>query len=212
MRFIDFISGTARVCSRARALQRLAFAAIIGLAVVTPILPTTLLKLELADLIRQSSAIVRARVQDATAISRNGDVFTLYHLEIAEILKSQKGQAPTELAIPGGVAGGIRQAVPGAPSLRLGAEYVFFLWTGKSGLTQLMGLSQGLFTLNDLGKGEAEAVQIPATEQMLDATGHGVHPSAIVMKISDLRTRVAQILAQSVSSESRQVARNGESK
>lgn len=203
MRFNDFIFGTARVFRHVCAV-RLAALAIASIVWVAPILPTTFLQLDLADLIRQSTAIVRARVKNATTISRNGDVFTLYHLEIAETFKSQKGQTPVELAIPGGVAGGIRQAVPGAPSLRPGAEYVFFLWTGKSGLTQLMGLSQGLFTVNGLGKGETELAQTPVTEQMLDATGHAVHLPAIVMKISDLRKQVAQVLGQS--SESRQLA------
>ena len=51
----------------------------------------------------------------------------------------------------GGVAGGIRQSVSGAPELKPGQEYVLFLWTSRSGLTQVIGLSQGLFQLSEEG-------------------------------------------------------------
>ena len=45
--------------------------------------------------------------------------------------------------------------VAGAPTLRAGREYVLFLWTSRSGLTQLMGMSQGLFSVERTTAGDA---------------------------------------------------------
>ena len=53
--------------------------------------------------------------------------------------------------MPGGVVNGIRQSVTGAPELKPGQEYVLFLWTSRSGLTQVIGLSQGLFKVSEEG-------------------------------------------------------------
>ena len=37
--------------------------------------------------------------------------------------------------------------------LKIGDEYVFFVWTSRSGLAQIIGLSQGLFNVLPDGKG-----------------------------------------------------------
>ena len=55
--------------------------------------------------------------------------------------------------MPGGVVDGIRQSVSGAPELKPGQEYVMFSVDQPSGLTQVMGLSQGLFKLSEEGSG-----------------------------------------------------------
>ena len=71
-------------------------------------------------------------------------IYTHYQLQVSERYKGA-AESTVDLAIPGGVVNGIRQVWGGAPQLDSGDEYVFFLWTGKSGLTQVMGLTQGLF-------------------------------------------------------------------
>jgi len=164
---------------------------------VLPISATTLQQLPLDDMARQSTAILRARVLSAHAIIRDGDVFTIYQLETLENLKAAGSQSTTrELAVPGGVADGIRQAVAGAPVLRKGAEYVLFLWTGRSGLTQLMGLSQGLFSVEPKGSsGDALVKREAASDRMLDAAGRPVQDRALVMPWSQLRAQVHQVLS-----------------
>ena len=117
-----------------------------ALGVAPALRGTTLEQLDLDELIHGSTAVVRAKVSGSTAVRRQNDVFTIYKLDVMEQWKSQPGSnAPLEVAVPGGVAGGIRQMVSGAPLLHPGEEYVLFLWQGRSGLIQLMGLSQGLF-------------------------------------------------------------------
>ena len=80
-------------------------------------------------------------------------------------------QTATEVAVPGGVVDGIRQSVTEAPELKPGQEYVLFLWTSRSGLTQVIGLSQGVFQLSEEGSGKAVAKRPAASELMLDRSG-----------------------------------------
>ena len=172
----------------------------LALSVIAPgfvsrVRATTLEQLTLDDMIRQSTAIVRARVTGSHAGTRGGNIYTYFQLQTVE---SWKGQAITEVAIPGGVAGGIRQSVSGAPELKPGQEYVLFLWTSRSGLTQVIGLSQGLFKLSEEGseggRGVAMAQRPAASELMLNRSGLPVDDHAVSMPVQDLRARVLQAL------------------
>lgn len=149
---------------------------------------TTLQQLSLGDMAAKATSIVRARVTGSRAVVRGTDVFTLYRFEALEVLK--QGSVVAEVGVPGGVAGGMRQVVAGAPVLRPGQEYVFFLWTSRSGLTQLMGMSQGLFTLKKTSSGDLLASRAAAGEQMLDAEGHAAMDQAVSMPWAELKAKV----------------------
>ena len=92
--------------------------------------------------------------------------------------------------------------VPGAPVLQRGREYLLFLWTGRSGITQLMGLSQGLFTVAQTAGGEAKIVQTKATERMLDGSGRAVQPGVLTLTLAELRLRVSQFGSKPPGSQS----------
>ncbi len=159
-------------------------------ALVATAAATTLQQLPLDEMARQATAIVRAKVFPSKAILRNGAVYTLYRIETLETLKADTSRPwASAVAVPGGVAGGIRQPVEGAPLLQDGAEYVLFLWTSPSGLTQIMGLSQGLFLLQS-GTARREA----AGERMLNAAGQPVLDAALVMPFTQLKTQIEQAL------------------
>jgi len=159
------------------------------LALLAPLGATTLEQLTLDDMIRKSTAIVRARVTGSYADYRGSDIYTHFRLQVVETWKSP---AITDVAIPGGVVNGIRQSVAGAPELQPGREYVLFLWTGRSGLTQIMGLSQGLFNVSEEGSGGVLARRPPASELMLDRSGNPVEDHSLRIQIRDLRARVLQ--------------------
>src|SRR5580765_645280 len=91
-----------------------------------PASATILQQLTLAEMVQKSTSIVRARVIGSSEVARSGGVFTIYKFETLETVKS--GPATREVAVPGGVAEGMRQVVAGAPTLRAGREYVLFLW------------------------------------------------------------------------------------
>lgn len=176
----------------------LAFLLALAAPVAGPLQATTLQQMTLAEMIAQSTAIVRARVGDVQSGLRGRDVFTYYRLEILETLKaSTVPNMGALVAVPGGTLrggrlGGIQQNVAGAPALQPGAEYVFFLWTSRSGLTQVIGLSQGLFQVQRGVDGAAVLSREAATELMLDAEGHVVEDRAIRMDLPELRHRVAE--------------------
>jgi hypothetical protein len=162
---------------------------------ILPVGATTLEKLTLPEMAQKSTAVVRARVVGAVGVLRGTDVYTVYKLEPIEVWKTPAAGVPTEVAVPGGVAGGLRQPVDGAPALLQNHEYVLFLWTSKTGLTQLIGLSQGLFDVHaDAHSGDGNVFRAPASERMLDAEGRPVSDTAVSMKLADLKTQVASAL------------------
>jgi hypothetical protein len=157
---------------------------------------TILQQLPLGELAGKSTSIVRARVTGSSEVVRGADVFTIYKFETLETLKS--GPAAREVAVPGGVAGGMRQVVAGAPTLRTGREYVLFLWTGRSGLTQLTGMSQGLFSVDRTTASDGQVSRASAGEQMLDAAGRAVRDEPLSMPLTELKAKIARALAVSV--------------
>src|SRR4051812_29352507 len=107
----------------------------------------TLSRLSLDDMINQSTSIVRARVTGSYVAPRAPITYTFYQLQIMERWKGVS-QVSAEVALPGGTLNGLRQSFPGTPQLTEGKEYIFFLWTSKTGLTQIIGLTQGLFDVS----------------------------------------------------------------
>ena len=96
-----------------------------------------------------------------------------------------------DVVVLGGTSQRLSQTFSGAPQLGGGVDYLLFLWTGPSGLTQIIGLSQGLFQLQKDDKGELIATRAAASETMLDPkTGRLVNDQAIRLRLTDLRSRV----------------------
>ncbi len=153
---------------------------------------TTLQKLGLDEMILQSTGIVRAKVVGSYTAPVGRDIYTYYRLAV---LESFKGVAQNEIAIPGGASGAYRQVVPGAPELASGQEYVIFYWTSKSGLTQVVGLSQGLFSERDDVKGNPLLLRPASPETMLNKEGKAIQDQAESLRLSDLRARVRLTLA-----------------
>lgn len=154
---------------------------------------TTLQKLGLDEMIQQSTGIVRAKVTGSYAASVGTNIYTYYRLDVQE---SFKGTPRREIAVPGGAAGGLRQVVPGAPELIAGQEYVLFYWTSKSGLTQLLGLSQGLFRERTDLPGNPLLVRPASTETMLGKDGNPIQDQPASMRLSEMRDRVRTALSK----------------
>jgi hypothetical protein len=165
-----------------------------GVALVPALLSTTLQKLSLDDMIRLSTTVVRAKVASPYSAPRGADIYTFYQLSILETLKAA-GSTPSEVAVPGGSANGRRQLVEGAPNLLPGQEYVLFLWTSPSGLTQVIGLSQGLFAATTDASGNTVLARPAAPEAMLDENGQAVTGQAVKLRLSDLRSRIQKSAA-----------------
>jgi hypothetical protein len=173
--------------------MRISFPVIASIVLAASADATTLLKMSMNDLILQSTSIVRARITGSRSVAAGRDIYTYYQLEVSETLK-QTGILPAEVAVPGGVYGNLRQIGIGSPALTQGQDYVLFLWTGRSGMTQVIGLSQGLFSLRQDGSGETVLNRPAIADQMLDKGGKPVTDTAVTMKWSDLRALILKTL------------------
>ena len=179
------------VCMRMWLRFATAFAGLAGLLLQLP--ATTLERLTLEEMSQKSTSVVRARVTGSHAKYRGTDIYTYVQLQVSETWKSA-GHAVTEVAVPGGAVNGIRQIAAGAPELKTGQEYVLFLWTSRSGLTQITGLSQGVFNISKDASGEALAQRPAASELMLDRSGHPVTDGVLSLDARDLHARVLRAL------------------
>ena len=183
------------MCSQT-AVMRLAVCGL-GLAVsLVQLGAATLSRLSLDDMIGQSTAIARVRILGSYAAYRGPVIYTYYR---AQVVERWKGSADTaiEVALPGGAANGSRQDFPGTPQLIEGKEYFLFLWTSRSGLTQIVGLTQGLFDLAQNPDGALTAIRAATTNSLLDPhTGQTVKDGPIRMQLKDLTSHIRTLLAK----------------
>jgi hypothetical protein len=164
-----------------------------GLAILAPANATTLLKMSMSDLITQSTSIVRAKITGSRTAATGNDIYTYYQLQVSDTLK--KGAIlPAEFAVPGGVYGNLRQVAIGSPEFTTGREYVLFLWTGRNGMTQVIGLSQGMFHLTQDASGATVLNRPAIDDQMFDKTGKAVTDAPVTMKWSELRDMIVKAL------------------
>jgi hypothetical protein len=156
----------------------------------------TLFRLSLDDMINQCTAIVHVKVSGSSTAFRGSIIYTWYHVQVLERWKGPD-QAALDVALPGGTVNNYRQAFPGSPQLVDGNEYLLFLWTSKSGLTQIIGLTQGLFDLSRDSSGAITAVRGASTNSMLDpATGKVVRDLPIRMQLKDMTSLIANTLGK----------------
>ncbi|HYM13162.1 MAG TPA: hypothetical protein VEU62_20645 [Bryobacterales bacterium] len=104
----------------------------------------TLERLTLEQMTRQSTEIVRARAGAISAVAISSMIYTRTQFQV---LDRWKGPNNPEVSVmePGGTVGRTTQTYSGVPHFTPGQELVLFLWTGPSGRTQVIGLTQGLF-------------------------------------------------------------------
>ena len=154
----------------------------------------TLQRLSLDDMIVKSTAIVYGRVTGSSAAVAGRMIYTHYTVQVNETLKGSAA-GTLDVVVPGGFARGFQQIFPGAPTLSTSQNYVLFLWTGPSGLTQIIGLSQGLFSVVSEQNGQMMATRAPSHELMLDRTGKRVQDEMLQMPLATLKSRVRLTLS-----------------
>lgn len=162
-------------------------------ATLVPAHATTLRRASLDDLIRLSSSVIRGRVVASSTSMRGAQIDTHYTIQVIDRWKGADA-AQVDVQIPGGVSNGVEQDVAGAPQLAVGAQYVFFLWTGPSGANYSLGLSQGVLVLTSDDSGNPIVVRQASEALTLDAGGAPVTQDPLQMKLSDFANRVTSAL------------------
>jgi hypothetical protein len=161
---------------------------------MSPLRGATLERLSLTDMIQKATAIVRGTVTGSQVTQQGRIIYTHYTIQVTERFKGSAASS-VDIVVPGGTLNNVRQSFAGTPSFRNGDDYVFFLWTGSSGLTHIIGLTQGLFAMSGTSSENPTATRTASSEVMLDpATGHQVKDQTLVMNLSDLRALIAQTL------------------
>ncbi len=160
---------------------------------MSPLQGATLERLSLDDMILKSSDIVRGKAAGSFDSLSGSVIYTHYVIQVSERFKGAGGTT-MDVVVPGGAANGLRQSFAGAPTLNTGDEYVFFLWTSRAGLTQILGLTQGMFRLTP-GAADPVATRSASHELMLErGTGKPVKDQTLVMRLSELRSQIASTL------------------
>ncbi len=165
------------------------------LVALVPLPAATLEQLSLEEMIQKSTEIVRGRILSSRTALRGPVVYTFVQVQVDDRWKGPPA-ARVEVAIPGGDYGRVQQNFSGAPVLAAGSEYLLFLWTGKSGLTQVIGFSQGVFQVKRAPDGSLVAERPASREVVLEAgTGRRVEDVAVSVSLEEMRSRVRQVLA-----------------
>ncbi len=149
---------------------------------------TTLQRLSLEDLARESTAVVRGTVAEIRTEQAGPLLYTVARVEIAQAWKGD-GAKSIEVSSPGGVWRGAEQRFPGAPRLESGREYVLFLWTGPSGRTQITGLAQGVFEVRP-GDAGPRAIRAQSVESLIVPGSSSPDAPAAEWHLPTLRARV----------------------
>jgi hypothetical protein len=163
---------------------------VLGLALcLAPAGAATLERMEPEKMIEVSTEIVRGKVLYCSGTYRPPVIWTLCEVAVTERFKGAPA-ARVLVAVPGGVSSGIRQSYAGAPVLERDREYLFFLWQGKSGMKQIVGLCQGLLTISKDAQGNLVAFRGKTDERMLDAAGKEVQDSGLWMRLHEMRAKI----------------------
>jgi hypothetical protein len=150
----------------------------------------TLEKLTLDEMVARSTAIVRARAVTASALWIGPTIYTRTHFQVLETWKGPNAAA-VDVTEPGGSIGSAAQEYSGVPHFTPGQEFVLFLWTGPSGRTQVIGLSQGIFSVERPSGGAATVRRKPSGGLMLaPGAGAPVTDEEVVMPLSSLAAHV----------------------
>ena len=118
-------------------------AAILLLVGAAPSRATTLISMDLPELVLEARTIAYGRVIDTRAAVVEGRTETVITLDVSTYLKGEGGRVLL-FRVPGGEIGRYRTVVVGAPVLREGDELVAFLHGTGPQLPTVVGFSQGV--------------------------------------------------------------------
>ena len=175
-------------------LSRLALLLLV--LVVLPGKGATLELMTLEEMVRQSTAILRARAGDSRTVRSGALLYTVTQLEV---LEQWKGTAARQLEVsaPGGRLGQLSQRFGGVPRLQPGSGYVVMLWQGPSGRVHIIGLSQGLFKVRAEKDGQLVISRNPSSDLMLSAvSGQPVQAARLAMPLKHFRDRIRSLVGK----------------
>jgi hypothetical protein len=113
-----------------------------------PAFATTVVKMDLEQLVQQADLIVQGQVQ--SAYSRWDEerrlIFTYISIRVDDPLKGERRRSVLIRQI-GGTVGGIQMHVAGVPQFKSGETAIVFLKRQDDGAFQVVGMNQGVYEI-----------------------------------------------------------------
>ena len=120
-----------------------------------PARATTFVATDLGELSRSARAIARGRVVAVEAQWTDGrrTIETIVTLQAESYLKGSLGEV-VQFRVPGGLLGRYRNLVVGAPRFLVGQHVIVFLGAQGPMIPFVLGMSQGVFRVNQTPAGD----------------------------------------------------------
>jgi hypothetical protein len=156
---------------------------------------TTIVPMSLEDLTRDSAAVVIADVAGLrTGPDQGGPIQTEVELRVERVLEGRLSSSTLYLTEPGGVAGGRREVVFGAPSYAVGERVVVFVQVAADGSLRTNHLVLGKFAITEEegGRLRAERRLEPGTSVVV---APGIEPWRDGMPLEELIAEIESAAA-----------------
>jgi hypothetical protein len=161
-------------------------------AMGTALTGTTLEKLTFDEMVAKSTSIVRGKIALSNVRQHGAIYYSHYTVQVSEKYKGP-GAKVIDVVLPGGTIGRSQQTFSGVPVFAADTEVVLFLWTSKSGMTHIIGLTQGVFQVSKDAAGKMIFSREAIRDGMVDArTGRPASDGGMRLTASEFATRVGQ--------------------
>jgi len=162
---------------------------------------TTVLKMNLADLVGEADTIVSGVVTKSYS-AWNEDRSMIFTYSTLAVRSDLKGKPQPELVVRthGGLVGDIGMRMVGEPELKKGDQVLVFLELDSDGYNRVVGMSQGCFRVRTDKSGENRVTRSLSGLSLYDRTkGVIVDPSSEVKqgtRLDELEARIRALLAE----------------
>lgn len=161
-----------------------------------PLMGTTLEKLTFDEMVAKSTMIVRGRISPAGVQAHGPVYYSHYKIQVSEQYKGANAKM-IDVVLPGGSIGRTQQTFSGVPTFPADTELVLFLWTSKTGLTHVIGLTQGVFQVSKDSAGQTIFSRDAITEGLTDSrTGRVTTDTGLRFTAAEFASRVSRGVTQ----------------
>jgi hypothetical protein len=167
------------------------------LAAMAVVLPgTTLEKLSFDEMVAKSTQIVRGRIALSNVRQHGAIFYSHYTVQVSENYRGPAAKT-IDVVLPGGTIGKSQQTFSGVPKFPADTDVVLFLWTSKSGLTHIIGLTQGVFQVSKDAAGQTIFSREAIREGMVSSrTGRAASDDGMRFTQSEFSSRVSRGVAK----------------
>ncbi|MFN0102754.1 MAG: hypothetical protein ACKV2U_11770 [Bryobacteraceae bacterium] len=168
--------------------MRLLFTVLAALA--STLTGTTLEKLTFDEMAAKSTLIVRGRITLSNVRQHGAIHYSHYKVQVSEQFKGASSKT-IDVVMPGGTIGRNHQTFSGVPTFPPDSDLVLFLWTSKTGLTHVIGLSQGILKVTKDATGQTIFSRESIREGIIDSrTGRPATDGGMRFTAAEFSSRV----------------------